>query len=81
MDPNGILWPTRRPYKDYANWFRTILRPWVESTLLNQNSLQRGYFNPDYIINLVNEHMSGVDRTVNLGALLTLELWHQQFID
>ena len=74
-------WPTKRPYKDYNNWFRTILRPWVEDTLLSQNSLDRGYFNSQYIQNLVHNHMNGEDHTVKLGALLSLELWHKQFID
>ena len=30
----------RRPYKDYATWFRTALREWVEDTLLDSRSLQ-----------------------------------------
>lgn len=71
----------RRPYKDYNNWFRTVLRDWVEGTLLSTQALQRGYFQPDYIRNLVAEHMAGADHTSRLGALLTIELWHKQFID
>jgi len=78
---NRFSWPTRRPYKDYNNWFRTILRPWVEDNLLSQKSLERGYFNSEYIRQLVQTHMDGEDHTITLGALLSLELWHQQFID
>lgn len=73
--------PELRPYKDYANWFRTGLRGWVEETLLNRHSLERGYFKPDYVRQLVADHMAGANHTVRLGALLTLELWHRQFLD
>lgn len=71
----------RRPYKDYGTWFRTVLRDWVEDHLLSQRSLQRGYFEPEAIRGLVREHMDGTDHSIRLGVLLSLELWHQQFID
>lgn len=71
----------RRPYKDYTNWFRTVLRSWVEETLLNDHALQRGYFNPDTVRSMVNEHMNGANHTGRIGALLTIELWHKQFMD
>jgi asparagine synthase (glutamine-hydrolysing) len=73
--------PDARPYKDYDLWFRTILRPWVEETLLSPAALGRGYFNPDFLRMLVAEHMAGADHAVRLGAFLSLELWHRQFID
>ncbi len=71
----------RRPYKDYNTWFRTVLRDWVEGTLLSERALQRGYFQPEYVRQLVAEHMAGADHTGRLGALMTIELWHKQFID
>ena len=80
----GLGWlagPEVRPYKNYHGWFRTILRSWLEDTLFNSNALNRGYFEPEYIQKLVKEHMDGANHTVRLGALLTLELWHQRYID
>jgi asparagine synthase (glutamine-hydrolysing) len=80
----GVKWKwtqERRPYKNYNLWFRTILRPWVESTLLNKHALERGYFNPDYLRQIVANHMNGADYTVHLGALLSIELWHKKFLD
>jgi asparagine synthase (glutamine-hydrolysing) len=71
----------RRPYKDYATWFRTDLRDWVESVLLDSRSLQRGYFQPSFVRNVVQEHMAGKDHSIRLGAFMTVELWHRQFID
>jgi len=75
--------PTRtfRPYADHATWLRRELRTWVEQILLSPRALERGYFQPAYIHNLVAEHMAGCDHTRRLGVLLTLELWHRQFID
>jgi asparagine synthase (glutamine-hydrolysing) len=81
---SGLKWISpdlRRPYQDYNNWFRTILRPWIENILLSDRSLQRGYYNPEYIRTLITEHMAGADNTVRIGALMSIELWHRQFID
>jgi asparagine synthase (glutamine-hydrolysing) len=68
----------QRPYKDYNGWFRTILRPWVEDTLLSTRALNRGYFNPEYVRKLVSAQMKGENHAVRLGALLTLELWQRR---
>jgi len=71
----------RKPYKDYHNWFRTNLRSWVEDILLSQRHLQRGYYNPQAVRQVVADHMAGKNQTVRLGALIAIELWHRQFID
>jgi asparagine synthase (glutamine-hydrolysing) len=76
-----VRYPARRPYKDYANWFRTVLRPWLEATLLNPQALDRGDFKPEAVRRLVSEHMAGSDHTVKLGALMTLELWRSKYVD
>lgn len=81
---HGMGWvPIRqpRPYADYAGWLRGVLRPWVEKTLMGPTAIERGYFQPAFIRNLVAEHMAGKDHTRKLGMLLTIELWHQQFMD
>jgi asparagine synthase (glutamine-hydrolysing) len=78
---SNLAGPYARPYKDYNLWFRSLLRPWVESTLLSPAALERGYFNPDYLRNLVSEHMAGANHAIRLGALISVELWHRQFID
>jgi asparagine synthase (glutamine-hydrolysing) len=70
-----------RPYADYHTWFRTTLRSWVEDILLDRRTLERGYFDPAYIRNLVAGHMAGSNHATRLGALISLELWHRQFLD
>lgn len=80
----GLHWlagPGKRPYKDYNKWFRTVMRTWIEDTLLSQRAMQRGYFSPEYVRSLVARHMSGENHAVRLGILMALELWHRQFID
>jgi asparagine synthase (glutamine-hydrolysing) len=69
------------PYADYASWMRHQLRPWLEETLLSKQALDRGYFQPSYIRNLVAEHMAGCDHARRIGVLLNLELWHRQYMD
>jgi asparagine synthase (glutamine-hydrolysing) len=71
----------KRPYANYALWFRTTLREWVRDILLHKRALDRGYFNPAQVQRLFAEQMAGADHTVKLGALLSLELWHRQFLD
>ena len=81
---SGLKWvspPSKRPYADYDDWMRSVLRPWVEETLLSKRALGRDYFNPDYVRSLVAEHMAGANHARKLGVLLTLELWHQLFMD
>lgn len=81
---HGLPWlpvPTARPYADYASWLRGPLRSWVEEILLSPLALERGYFQPAFVKNLVSEHMVGDDHARRLGMLLTIELWHRQFID
>jgi asparagine synthase (glutamine-hydrolysing) len=84
LNARGMGWvagPERRPYKDYNLWFRTALRGWVEDTLLSPRTTERGYFKPEAVRRLVTEHMSGANHAVRIGALLSLELWHRQFMD
>ena len=80
----GLNWVQelkRRPYANYNVWLRTVLRPWVEELLLSEGSMQRGLFNPAHVRKLVDEQMAGAKNAVKLGVLLTIELWHRQFVD
>jgi asparagine synthase (glutamine-hydrolysing) len=77
----SLLKPLKQPYQDYKEWFRTVLRSWVEQTLLNPRALNRGYLKPECIQKIVLDHMAGENNSVKLGALISLELWHKQFLD
>ena len=71
-----------KPYIDYDEWMRNELRGFVENTLLDSRTLDRGYYNPGYVKQMVSNHMT---RRRNLSAILNLmiglELWHRLFID
>ena len=64
------------------HWFRNSLRSLLVDTLLSQKSLERGYFNPIAVRQLVEEHTSSRwDHSARLWLLLVFELWHQRFVD
>jgi asparagine synthase (glutamine-hydrolysing) len=73
--------PERRPYKDYDAWFRTVLRDRVEDVLLSDSSLARGILKPEMLRKTVEDHMSGSNHAVKLGALLSVEIWHRMYLD
>ncbi|MFH1202734.1 MAG: asparagine synthase (glutamine-hydrolyzing) [Candidatus Omnitrophota bacterium] len=63
-------------------WLKGQLRNFVKDTLLSDKSLKRGYFKPEEITKLIDDHISGkADYAHHLWSLLILELWHQRFID
>jgi asparagine synthase (glutamine-hydrolysing) len=63
-------------------WFRGELRELLGDTLLSATALGRGYFEEKVLRGYVEDHLSGRrDRGRELWTLLTLELWHRQWID
>jgi asparagine synthase (glutamine-hydrolysing) len=65
-----------------GTWFRGNLRELFADTLLSPASLQRGYFQPTFVRQLVNEHLSGKrDHTLRLWQLVVLEKWNQLYVE
>ena len=64
------------------HWFRHELRDMVRDTLLSQRAIQRGYFQREYIEQILDRHQNGGESWQYLiWNLLMLELWHLMFID
>jgi asparagine synthase (glutamine-hydrolysing) len=64
------------------HWFRNELKDFLNERLLDPVSLNRGYFRPEAIRQLLAQHQSGDwDHGQRLWSLLCLELWHRMFID
>jgi asparagine synthase (glutamine-hydrolysing) len=64
------------------SWLRRELRELTCDTLLDARALSRGYFRPEAISRLIEEHQSGArNHAYQLWSLLVLELWHRQWID
>ncbi len=65
-----------------GQWFRGELKGFLRETLLSEVSLKRGYFRPDALKKIVEDHIAGKkDHTFQLWSLLMLELWHKKFMD
>ncbi len=63
-------------------WLRRDLREMVDDLLGSERIKARGYFEPKAIRTLVDDDREGrADNTYRIWALLTLELWHQTFLD
>ena len=67
-------------------WIRIILKPYIREILLDQRTLQRGYFKPKAFEALLTRYFSGKTSYATgsnslIFGFLTLELWHRIFID
>jgi len=63
-------------------WFRSELRGFARDVLFDSQSLDRGYFRPEAIANLWDEHQQGrFNHGYRLCALLILELWQREWMD
>jgi asparagine synthase (glutamine-hydrolysing) len=64
------------------NWLTQELRPLLLDTLSENRLKQRGYFQPEYVQQLIREHLDGKENhSHRLWALMVFEIWHQIYID
>lgn len=63
-------------------WFRGPLVEMSNSVLLDQKALGRGFFRPETVRGLLEDHQQGrFDHSYRLWALLVLELWLRRWVD
>ncbi len=63
-------------------WLRNDLREMLGDMLCEQRVRSRGLFDPASVTKLLRENDRGErDNSLQLWALLTLELWHEAFVD
>jgi asparagine synthase (glutamine-hydrolysing) len=81
--PNPILRREKQGFMlPIAYWFRTDLFPLVSLMLEQSYFVKEGWFKKEYIHRLLDEHRNNrYDHHVRLWMLLTLELWHQLYIE
>ncbi|NNE66281.1 MAG: asparagine synthase (glutamine-hydrolyzing) [Pyrinomonadaceae bacterium] len=81
--PNEILYREKQGFGvPIAEWINTKLRKTIVNTLLEHRTLERGYFEREYIETLVSEHAKGRrDHSHPLWVLWVLELWHRRYVD
>jgi asparagine synthase (glutamine-hydrolysing) len=80
--PKEIL---HRPKHGFAlplvHWMRAELKNDLSAILLEPQTLQRGYFNPKAVRELLEEHWRGRrDYSAEIWLLLMFELWHRNFL-
>ena len=64
------------------HWFRGPLAPFAREVLLDPRTLQRGFFRPEKVKSLLEDHVAGrQDCSYRLWALLILELWQRRWVD
>jgi len=65
-----------------GTWFRSGLKELFADTLLSPTAQQRGYFNPAFVRQVVEEHLSGKrDHALRLWQLVVFERWHRLYLD
>ncbi|MGQ9628948.1 MAG: asparagine synthase (glutamine-hydrolyzing) [bacterium] len=77
---------TKRPKMGFwapdAYWFKGDMRDMVYELLLGFRARGRGYFDYDFIGQIVDRHMkSERNYSCRIWSLLNFELWHRLFID
>jgi asparagine synthase (glutamine-hydrolysing) len=80
--PDDIL---DRPKQGFSvplsDWLRGDLKSWAHEVLLDRETLGRGYFEPAAVRGILDRHAAGIDgEAKRIWAMLTLELWHREFI-
>ncbi|NUP07106.1 MAG: asparagine synthase (glutamine-hydrolyzing) [Polyangiaceae bacterium] len=65
-----------------AQWLRGAGKGMLFDTVLSQRATQRGYFRPEVLRQLADEHVEQrADHSGMLWSLLGLEIWHRTWVD
>jgi asparagine synthase (glutamine-hydrolysing) len=81
--PKSVRSRKKHPFAvPIAEWLRNELKDYARDILLSKTSIDRGYFNPARVEEIVDEHQTGKkDHSFRIWSLLNLELWHRIYID
>jgi asparagine synthase (glutamine-hydrolysing) len=81
--PHDVIWRPKAGFgAPIRGWLVNELRPMIDDVLSPETVAARGLFDPNEVKRLVTATADGTeDNALRLWALLTLELWHQAFVD
>jgi len=81
--PSALLHRPKQGFQlPLEKWMRGALKGSLLDVLTEPRTLQRGYFRPQAVRTLVDEHMRGRrDRSGVLWKLLILEWWHRNYLE
>jgi asparagine synthase (glutamine-hydrolysing) len=76
----------RRPKMGFGvpldHWFRHEMKDFAREVLLEPRTLDRGYFRPEAVAQLFDEHQQGrFNHGYRLWSLLILELWQREWME
>jgi asparagine synthase (glutamine-hydrolysing) len=81
--PHDVVWRKKAGFgAPVGAWLKGEAREMMMDLLSEETIKKRGYFNHKYVSRVINNHL--LDREYNanhLWQLMTLELWHREFID
>lgn len=65
-----------------GSWYKDESLPYVKEILLDKKTLNRGYFNPNFIRVMISEHVSGkANHRLLIWSLLSFEWWCRVFLE
>lgn len=81
--PHEVLYRRKQGFGvPIEHWFRNELKGFTHKTLLSDKAIKRGIFKKEAIKNLLRAHESTKSNCAHrIWALLTLELWFQEYFD
>jgi asparagine synthase (glutamine-hydrolysing) len=81
--PREVLYRRKMGFSlPLAHWFRHDLYGYTRDILLDRRSLERGYFRPEAVDALIEDHRAGRQNNASrLWALLMLEHWHREILE
>lgn len=63
------------------SWYREPLKPLAEEMLFDATARSRGFFNQQFLRQILDSHMRGAKRRHHLWSLLVFETWCRTFLD
>jgi asparagine synthase (glutamine-hydrolysing) len=80
--PNQILHRRKTGFPiPVESWISHDLKDFVRDVLLDPRTLERGYFQRKFVEDLIADGARREEHAFEIFSLLTLELWHRQFLD
>ncbi len=81
--PDGVL---EKPKQGFSppdeSWYRGPTMDYIQETLLDPRTLERGYFQRRWIEQMLGEHAGGhVNHRLIIWSLLCFEWWNRLFVD
>ena len=66
----------------YRRWLKSELRHFTEGVLLDERTLSRPFFDPEFIKKMTSDHFGNrANYTKEIGKIVSFEIWHRLFVD